>query len=69
MGRKDAERKLDLQTEIMKLDSQGILHGIRGKHDLDEAPGAYKDIDVVMNNQSDLVEIMVELSPLGVIKG
>lgn len=33
------------------------------------APGAYKDIDVVMKNQEDLVEIVTELSPLAVIKG
>jgi tRNA-splicing ligase RtcB len=36
---------------------------------LDEAPGAYKDISEVMENQKDLVEIIVELSPLAVIKG
>ena len=36
---------------------------------LDEAPGAYKDIDVVMENQKDLVEIVTELKPLAVIKG
>lgn len=69
MGRKQAERELNLEEEIKKLDEKGILHGIRGKHDLDEASGAYKDIDDVMNNQSDLVKILVKLSPLGVIKG
>lgn len=37
--------------------------------DLDEAPGAYKDISVVMKNQSDLVETIEELSPVAVIKG
>lgn len=69
MGRKDAERTLNLEEEIKKLDDQGILHAIRGKKDLDEAPGAYKDIQNVMENQKDLVEILVELSPLAVIKG
>jgi tRNA-splicing ligase RtcB len=69
MGRKQAERELDLAAEIKKLDDQGILHGIRGKHDLDEAAGAYKDIGAVMQNQQDLVDIIVELSPMGVIKG
>jgi tRNA-splicing ligase RtcB len=69
MGRKEAERNLNLQEEIKKLDDQGILHAIRGKKDLDEASGAYKDIGEVMKNQSDLVEILVELTPLGVIKG
>jgi tRNA-splicing ligase RtcB len=69
MGRKQAERELNLEDEIRKLNEQGILHGIRGKHDLDEAAGAYKDIAEVMQNQSELVDIVVELSPLGVIKG
>ena len=36
---------------------------------LDEAAGAYKDIDTVMENQKDLVEIVTELRPLAVIKG
>lgn len=36
---------------------------------LDEAAGAYKDIDVVMAEQSDLVNIKVELTPIAVIKG
>jgi tRNA-splicing ligase RtcB len=69
MGRKQAQRDLDLATEKKLLDDQGIIHAIRGKSDLDEAAGAYKDIGEVMENQKDLVEIVVELSPLGVIKG
>lgn len=69
IGRKEAERTLNLADEIKKLDDQGIIHAIRGKDGLDEAPGAYKDIKTVMENQSDLVEILVELTPLGVIKG
>jgi len=69
MGRSQAIKTLNLEEEIKKLNDQGIIHGIRTAKDLDEASGAYKDIDVVMNNQKDLVEIMVELSPLGVIKG
>ena len=69
MGRKDAQRNLNLEEEIKKLDEQGILHSIRGVNDLDEASGAYKPIEEVMENQKDLVEILVELTPLGVIKG
>jgi len=69
MGRKEAQRSLDLQVEIAKLNSQGIVHSIRGEKDLDEASGAYKDITTVMENQKDLVEITVELQPLAVIKG
>lgn len=69
MGRKQAQRELNLDEEIEKLNSKGIVHAIRSINDLDEAPGAYKDIDVVMENQSDLVDIQVVLTPLGVIKG
>ena len=69
MSRKKATEELNLEEEIKKLDEQGIVHGIRHKNDLDEASGAYKDIDVVMKNQEDLVETLVELSPLAVIKG
>lgn len=38
-------------------------------HDLDEAPSAYKDIDIVMENQKDLVVPIVKLGPLAVVKG
>ncbi len=69
MGRKQAIKDLNLEEEQAILDSQGIVHSIIDIKDLDEAPGAYKDIDVVMDNQSDLVDIVVELSPLAAIKG
>jgi len=68
MGRGQAMRELDLNIEREVLDSLGIIHSIRNKKDLEEAPGAYKDIKSVMANQDDLVEILVELSPLAVIK-
>jgi len=67
MGRKDAERSLNLEEEQSKM--TGIIHGLRDKGNLDEAPGAYKDIDVVMENQKDLVKILVKLKPLASIKG
>lgn len=69
MGRKQAQRSLDLSKEINDLDNKKIIHSIRSKKDLDEAPSAYKDINEVMKNQSDLVEIIVKLKPLAVIKG
>jgi len=69
MGRRQAMRELTLEDEIKKLDKKGIVHAIRGARDLDEAPSAYKNIQEVMRNQEDLVEIVVELSPLAVIKG
>lgn len=67
MGRKEATRTLRLEEEQRKM--AGIVHGLRSAKDLDEAPGAYKDIDTVMQNQQDLVKVRVRLSPLAVIKG
>ncbi len=69
MGRKEAVRNLDLEEEKRKLDALGIIHAVRSKSDLEEAPSAYKDIEEVMANQQDLVRIKVELSPVAVIKG
>ena len=67
MGRKDAIRRLNLEEEQKKM--EGIIGAPRSQDDLEEAPGAYKDIDVVMENQKDLVKVLVELKPLAVIKG
>ncbi len=69
LSRRKATETLDLAEQIALLDAQGIIHGIRTEKDLDEAPGAYKDIDEVMANQADLVDIKVELTPLAVVKG
>lgn len=69
MGRNAAKSGLDLSTEIAELDRKGVIHGIRNSSDLDEAPGAYKDVEVVMENQKDLVTPIVKLRPLAVIKG
>ena len=67
MGRKQAIRELDLAVEQGKM--KNIVHDLNTKARLEEAPGAYKNIDEVMENQRDLVEIKVKLSPLGVVKG
>lgn len=69
MSRTKAQNELKLDEEIAKLDTQGIIHSIRNQKDLDEASGAYKNISEVMDNQIDLVNILVELTPLAVIKG
>lgn len=69
MGRKQAQRSLDLEAEKKRLDDLGVVHGMRSTQDLDEAASAYKDISTVMANQQDLVDIVVELRPLAVMKG
>ncbi len=68
MSRAQARRTLDLDEEKAQLEELGVIHALRHKRDLDEAPGSYKDIEEVMALQQDLVEIEVELKPLAVIK-
>ena len=69
LSRKKAIRELDLNTEKRRLEELGVIHAIRHKKDLDEAPGSYKDIEKVMERQKDLVKIEVKLRPLAVVKG
>jgi len=69
LGRKQAQRQLDLVREIALLERQNIIHAIRGRRDLEEAAGAYKDIEEVISRQTDLVTPVTTLRPLAVIKG
>lgn len=53
-------------------DLQKQTEGVECRKDagvLDEIPGAYKDIDVVMENQNDLVKVVAELKQFMCIKG
>ncbi len=53
-------------------DMERQTHGIECRKDsgvIDEIPGAYKDIDTVMANQSDLVEVVHTLKQVLCIKG
>ena len=47
----------------------GIVHAIRTQDDMQEASGAYKDIDQVIANEADLVSIVTRLLLIAVIKG
>lgn len=69
LSRTAAINTLDLESEIERLDSLGIVHSVRCKSDLEESTGAYKDIDEVMELQKDLVEPVMRLRPIAVIKG
>jgi tRNA-splicing ligase RtcB len=69
MSRTEAVNTLSLAEEAAKLDSLNIVHALRNQNDLEEASAAYKDIDMVMANQMDLVKIKVALSPIAVIMG
>lgn len=70
-----AGRKLSRGKAIELFDKDDLLEqtlGIECRKDkgvLDEIPGAYKDIDTVMENQKDLVEIVHTLKQVMCIKG
>ena len=66
MSRKSAK------AQISDSDFQKSLEGTFSKASasyIDEAPGAYKDIDVVISRQTDLVDIVHTLRPLITVKG
>jgi len=67
MGRRQAIQNLNLEEEQNKM--KGILGKPRNKEDLQEAPGAYKNIIDVIDNEKDLIKVLVGLKPLAVIKG
>ena len=70
MGRKEAKRKIKVQDVIEEMKGKNITVGKHKKDDIaDESRQAYKDIDIVMKNQKDLVNIMLKLIPIGVVKG
>lgn len=70
LGRNAARREnvgVDIKAEM---EAEGIILVCPPESDaLDEAGRAYKDIENVMARQSDLVEPVVKLRPLGVVKG
>ncbi len=68
-SRKKAKKELNLIEEQKKLSNIGVLHNMNSSQSLDEAPGAYKDIEEVMLQQKDLINIVSKLTPIGVIKG
>ncbi|MCD6048069.1 MAG: RtcB family protein [Gammaproteobacteria bacterium] len=69
-GRKMSRSKAKKTFSVHDLKQQTL--GIECRKDkdiLDEIPGAYKDIDEVMNNQADLVDIVHTLKQLICVKG
>ena len=69
LSRKMAIKTLDLQQEVAQLEAKGIVHAIRCQDDMQEASGAYKDIEEVIANELDLVKVKTKLLPVAVIKG
>ena len=69
-GRKMSRGSAKKQFTIADLEAQTA--GVECRKDMDvidEIPGAYKDIQQVMDNQSDLVEIVAELRQVLCVKG
>ena len=66
MSRKAAKKKFTVID--MKKQTEGV-ECRKDKDVIDEIPEAYKNIDVVMENQSDLVEIIHTLKQVVCVKG
>jgi tRNA-splicing ligase RtcB len=69
-GRKMSRTKAKANFTIADLEAQTV--GVECRKDsgvLDEIPGAYKDIDKVMENQKDLVKVVAQLKQFMCIKG
>lgn len=69
LSRTAAINKLDMEAEVKQLEAKGIIHAIRSQKDMQEATGAYKDIESVIAQELDLVKIKTRLLPVAVIKG
>ena len=78
MGRRDFARRMKHSYAQIEKSLEGVIHTDfgeftygkdKGMKDVSEAPGAYRDIDEVMANQTDLVKTIVKLSPKVSIKG
>ena len=69
LSRTAAVKTLDMEAEVKSLDAKGIIHAIRCQDDMQEASGAYKDIDTVIANEADLVKVKTKLLPIAVVKG
>ena len=66
MSRTEAQKHFRL-ADLLK-QTEGV-ECRKDKHVLDEIPGAYKDIDQVMSNQTDLVETVHSLKQIVCVKG
>jgi tRNA-splicing ligase RtcB len=66
MSRNAAQKKFKVEDLIQQTD--GVICR-KDKGVIDEIPGAYKDIDRVMANQSDLVDVVHTLKQVLCVKG
>ena len=70
LSRGRARRELDLREQLELIDKAGgKVFASSSEAVLDEMPGAYKDLDEVMDHQRELVERVRRLLPLATYKG
>ena len=76
MGRNEATRRLTVEEceaamgDVVHDHWSKIRKGrLKGQYDLGEAPGAYKNINTVIESQLDLIKPIVKLRPIAVVKG
>jgi len=63
-------RQFTAQSVLEEMKQKDIeLFKVKKEDVAEECSASYKDIDVVMENQKDLVRPLVKLRPLGVVKG
>ena len=69
MGRGQAKRSFTQQQVAQEMKRLGIVHQASKSGLVEESGWSYKDVDMVMSNQSELVEPVRRLRPLAVLKG
>ena len=69
-SRKGAMEAFSCEQVISDLNTRGVVLGKKNKRDVaEESRFAYKDIETVMDNQTDLVVPVKRLKTVGVVKG
>ena len=69
-SRSGAKNAFTVEQVMLDLKAEGVVLGKASKNDVaEECRFAYKDIDVVMENQKDLVTPLRRLKTVGVLKG
>lgn len=70
MSRTDAKEQFSVQDTVNDLKSLGVFLGKAKKSDVgEESRFAYKEIDFVIGNESDLIEVKKRLKTVAVVKG
>ena len=70
MSRTKAKQEYSVESVMLDLKERGVMLGKHSMSDVaEECVWAYKNIDEVMNNQTDLVKPVLRLRTVAVVKG